>query len=386
MIRAPLMLLAFAALASGCPEAEEGAAHEGHEAHRSEGEGHARSVQLSPAAMKRQQIRTGEVKKAALTGGVEAPAELTLPPDRLAHVTPIVTGQLARVPASIGDRVQAGDVLAVMQSVELGETRSALDQARAEVEVAQANFDRQKELREENIGAGRDYQQAKADLAQAEARMAAVRRRLSVYGRGGRGASTPIRAPIDGVVLERHATVGEVAHPEDRLFVIGDPREVWVLGQVYPQDVERVREGARATLRLRAVAGRTWEGTLAYVAPALDPHTRTMTVRMVLDNPDGALRPGLFGTLSIAPADGSAEPVPVVERGAVVGQGGRDVVFVPTGAKGAFAAREVTLGAHDDTRVEVRKGLEEGDRYVTDGAFVLKSELEEGALGEGHAH
>ncbi|MFW6087601.1 MAG: efflux RND transporter periplasmic adaptor subunit [Myxococcota bacterium] len=345
-----------------------------------------RAVRIDPAAVERNDIRVATVETAVLAEGVKVPAEVQLPPDRVAHVTPIVSGQLGEVKVSIGDRVEAGDVLAVLESVALGETRSAFERAQADVEVARSTFERQKELQEEGIGARRALLEAKAELARAEAELSSVRRRLSVYGRGGGGSSTVVRAPIEGVVLERKATVGEMVDPTHRLFVVGDPRRVWVIGRVYPQDVGQVRQGAAATLHLPAVAGRTWRGTLDYVAPALEEGSRTMPVRLVLDNDDGTLRPGLFGTLSIAAADASTEPVPVIETDAAIDLDGRPTVFVPREPAGAFLAVPVVLGARDEDRVEVREGLAPGDRYVVEGAFVLKSELAQGGLSEGHQH
>ncbi|MFW6049802.1 MAG: efflux RND transporter periplasmic adaptor subunit [Myxococcota bacterium] len=372
--------LGLSAPVVACPSEDDGAAEgRGAEPDRDD------VARIDPAAVERNDVRVATVEAAVLSGGVKVPAEVQLPPDRVAHVTPILGGRLAEVRATDGDRVEEGDVLAVLESVELGESRSALERARADVEVARAHFERQKELQDEGIGARRDFLDSRAELARAEAQLAAVRRRLSVYGRGGAGSRTNVRAPIGGVVLERKATVGETVGPGDRLFVVGDPGRVWVIGRVYPQDVGRVREGAAATLRLRAVEGRTWQGELDYVAPALDEGSRTMRVRMVLENDDGALRPGSFGTLSIA-ADARSEPVPAVDAEAVIELDGRPVVFVPGGEEGVFRAVPVVTGARSEGRVEVREGLAAGDRYVAEGAFVLKSALEQGEAAEAHAH
>ncbi len=381
------MLIGF--LLAGCGGGEHEDEH-GHDEHEAEaGHGDARGegvVRIDPAAVARNDIRVEAVRATVVAGGIEAPAEVQLPPDRIAHVTPIVTGQLSRVEATVGDRVREGEVLAVLQSVELGESRGALAEARANVEVARANFERQNELQAEGIGARREHLEAEAALRRAEAELAAARQRLSVYGGGGSGSSTTIRSPIEGTVLERHATVGEVVGPDEVMFVIGDPAEVWVVGRVYPQDVEHVRAGAPVRLTLQSASDRTWRGSLDYVAPALDPDSRTLPVRVVLPNEDGTLRPGLFGTLSITPAAAGAAPVPAIEADAVIRMGGRDVVFVPGDAEGEFRAIDVTTGARGGGLVEVRAGLSAGERYVADGAFVLKSELGRSELGHGHAH
>lgn len=343
-------------------------------------------VRIDPAAVERNEIRVEDVRSAVVAGGLEAPAEVQLPPDGIAHVTSLVSGQLERVEATVGDVVEEGQVLATLRSVELGESRSAVEEARARLEVARSNFERQQELQDEGIGARRDFLEAQGALRSAEAALAAARRRVSVYGQGGGGASTPIRAPIAGTVLERHATVGEIVQPDEALFVVGDPSRVWAVGRVYPQDVGQVSQGAPVTLRLQSDAERTWEGTLDYVAPSLDEESRTMPVRMELENPDGALRPGLFGTLSITPASSGADPVPAVESDAVLPLGDAHVVFVPGEGEGEFRAVPVETGARGGGLVEIRDGLSPGDPYVADGAFVLKSELRRSQLGHGHAH
>lgn len=343
-------------------------------------------VRIAPSAVERTNITLDVVETGRLTGGVSTPAELQYPPGGLVHVSPIVSGQLAQVSATVGDHVEKGQRLAVLQSVALGEARSALQQARAAVQLAEERFERQQMLMDEGIGARREYQEARAALEQARARRASVRRRLGVYGQGGRGATLAVHSPITGIVSRQHAATGEVVGPDQTLFEIGNASEVWAVGRVYPQDVGVAKQGSTATLTLRALPGQRWKGTLGYVAPALDPDTRTLEVRMTLSNPDGTLRPGLFGRMRIAPAAGNDALVPFVESDAVIPIDGRRVVFVPLDEEGVFEARTVRVGTHDEERTEIRDGLKPGERYVADGAFVLKSELQRNRLGGGHAH
>ncbi|WP_428267336.1 efflux RND transporter periplasmic adaptor subunit [Haliangium sp.] len=353
-------------------------------------------VRISPEAVVRSGIRVAEAEAAPGAGGIEVPAEVQAEPDREAHVSSVVSGQLARVKVSIGDRVDAGQALAVLRSVALGEARAQAARARADVDVAEAKLRRQEGLAREGIGVERQLLEARAEWKRAQAELSAAERALEVYGRGGVGSEVTIKSPIAGRVVSRHATVGEVVAPGEVLFEVTDTSRVWVTGRVYQQDAGRVREGAAATLSLQAHPGRTFTGHLDYVAPAFDEHTRTLPVRMVLDNPDGALRPGSFGSLSIhsSPADGpsadpagrSAEVVLAVTAEAVQRLGGRSVVFVPVDDDGGFRAVPVTVGGRARGRVYLRSGLGVGDRYVAEGGFVLKSELSRGELGHGHAH
>ena len=381
--------LCIALAIAGCRDNREQHAEGEHAEHEHAEEEHAegeRSVHISLKAIERSGIEIAVVREEEFTGGIDLPAEVRAEPDRTAHISPLVSGQLASVEASVGARVEEGSVLATLRSVEFGASRSALPRARANVDVARSNFERQQELQREGIGARRNYLEAQAQLRRAEAELTAAQRALEVYGRGGSGSTVPIRSPIAGQIVERHATVGEVVGPEDVLFQIIDIGRVWVVGRAYQQHAGAIRAGAPAVVVLQAYPGRSWEGVIDYVAPVLDESTRTLPVRVMLDNPEGHLRPGLFGTLSITPAGAESEAVPVIETEAVQTIEGQTVVFVPGEEEGEFHATSVVLGNESRGRVPVVRGLSPGDRYVARGAFVLKSELMRGELGDGHAH
>jgi membrane fusion protein, heavy metal efflux system len=377
------LILACRSGAGGDGEAHEGG-EEGHAGGDHAGEG---VVKITPAAVARTPIRLVKVASEALRGGVDVPAEVALNPDRVAHVTPLAEGQVASVNAVLGDEVVKGQVLATLRSVALGDARSELARAQAAVRVAGSNHQRQETLEREGIGAQKALVEAEAGLEQARANLAAARARLGVYGAGGTsGASVAVKSPLDGVVIERHATPGEVADPEKPLFVVADTRRVWVIGRVYEQDVALIRRGADATITLEAFHGRSWTGTVSYVATVLDEATRTLGIRVELDNPDGALRPGMFGLIRLDVDGAASTPVPVVPEDAVQTIEDRQVVFVPGDEAGEYRATPVELGQRAGGKVVVRSGVKPGDSVVAEGAFVLKSELMKGELGEGHAH
>lgn len=353
---------------------------------RAEPAGRSDSVRLSPEAIERNQIRVAAVAMEPFTGGVEIPAEVQLIPDRVAHVTSLVAGQVVEARVSLGDRVEKGAVLATLRSVELGQARSEQSRAAAAVESARANYERQQTLEREGIGSQRALQEARAAFEQSRADLAGARDRLGVYGGGGTvGAAMALRAPIAGTIIERHATAGEISKVDDPLFVVADTSRVWVLGRVYEQDVGRVTAGASVSVHLAAYPDRSWKGTLSQVASVLDERTRTLPVRVELDNPDGVLRPGLFGTLTLA-TDPSAPLMPVVPESAVQTVRGRELVFVPGEQAGEFRAVSVRVAGRDHGRVSIEDGLAAGAEVVVRGAFVLKSELLRDEMGEGHAH
>jgi cobalt-zinc-cadmium efflux system membrane fusion protein len=363
--------------------------HDGHDDHDDHGNQEpGGTVQISKIGLERSGIRTEPVRAEQLVGGIDAPAEVQLNPNRTAHVAPMVPGQIDEVRVSLGDSVEANQVLATMRSVALGEARSSVANARAAVEVARANFVRQEELKREGIGSQRAYLEAQGVLRGAESDLAAANERLHVYGgRKGSGSTTTIRSPLHGTVIERHATTGEVVSDGSSLFVVSDLSRVWVVGRVYEQDVAAARIGAPAVVSLQAYPGKVWEGDVSYVSHTLDPHTRTLDVRVELDNTDGTLRPGLFGRISLSPDAGGAEEVAVIPQSAVQRIDGQPMVFVATDKPGVFRPTFVTLGARARGKVEVRDGVAEGDQVVVSGAFTLKSELLAGQISEGeHQH
>jgi cobalt-zinc-cadmium efflux system membrane fusion protein len=358
----------------------------GHGEHK--GEGHAGDegvVKIGKAAIARNNIRVGKADAGRLGGGIEAPAEVTLLPDKIAHVTILVPGRLTSVKAKLGDKVKRGDLLASVESVDLSEAQSAVAQTQAALDIAKKNFDRQKELQTAGIGAKRNYDEAEAALRRAEADLAAAAHRTRVYGGSATGATVTVRAPIDGEVVERHATVGEVVDPEEAIFVVADLSKVAIDGRVYEKDVATAASGAPARLTLQAYPGKQWDGTLDYVSPRLDEKTRTVTVRMTLDNVDKSLKPGLFGLLTLL-AKSDAPPLALVPVDALQRMKDGDALFVPGDAEGEFKLVPVAAGTKKNGQVEILSGLAPGDAIVVAGAFVLKSELLRGELGEGHAH
>lgn len=355
-----------------------GRAEEGHK-------GEEGVVHVSKEAMQKNDIRVDKATGGRLGGGVEAPAEVTFQPDKVAHVTLLVPGRVTSVKANLGDKVKRGDTLAIVESAELSEAQGASAQARAAFDVAKKSFERQKELQAAGIGAKRNYDEAEAELRRAEADVAAAENRKRVFGGGTSGASVVVKAPIDGEVIERHATNGEVIDPDQPIFVIADLTAIAIEGRVYEKDVAAVEPGAEARLTLQAHAGREWTGKLDYVSPHLDEKTRTTAVRMMLDNSDRKLKPGLFGTMTIL-SKSDAPPRALVPAAAVQRTKDGDVVFVPGDEAGEFKSVPVAVGTKREGLAEIASGIAPGDAVVVSGAFVLKSELMKSELGEGHAH
>lgn len=365
-------------VACGAPEAAEH--HDHHDEHEESG---ATEVTLSEIAIERSGIVVGAVAREPLGGGATVPAEIQADPAFTAHVAAVVTSRITSVDVAVGERVVAGQVLGTVASGDVSASRGALAEARVRRDAARAERDRQAALVESGIAARRSLVSAEAELAAIEAEMRGIGGGLRVVGRGG-GAGAQIVAPIGGVVVARHATVGEVAQVGDPLFTITEPDRLWVVAQVPELDLSRAVEGAAGVLSVAAFPGARWSGHVDFVAPAFDEETRTLPVRFVLDAPDPRLRAGLFGRLALAGPDAGATGL-VVPREALARLDGVEVVFVPAEAPGSFRPVPVTTGRRDGDVVEITEGLDEGAPIVTHGAFVLRSEMTRGELAE-HEH
>lgn len=392
-----------AGAAQGSSEGHEGHGHEGHghEEHGHEEHGHeqpSRSpghederhgehlVKLSKIAIEDSGIRLGKASAELARAELRVLAEIQLDPDRVAHVSPLVSGQLLDVGPRVGEQVVEGQRLAGLRSVELGQARAELSRSAALLELAEQDRDRQRRLRAEGINAERSLIEAELAYEQAVAERDAARSRLRVYGAGsGSGPDASLESPMAGVILERHASRGESVSAEDTLFVVADLSRVWVIGKVYEQDLAKLSLNLPARLSLSAYPGRTWQGKVDWIADVLDVGSRSLAIRVELDNPEGLLRPGLLGSLHLSIAESGASSL-WLPQAAVQAFEGSAVIFVAGHEEGTFEAREVELGRRDEARVEILGGLDAEDAVVLENAFILRSELMRSSLGHGHAH
>jgi len=190
-----------------------------------------------------------------------------------------------------------------------------------------------------------------------------------------------LKTLLAGVIIEKHVTRGEAVTPDSQAFVVADLESVWIDLSVYQRDLTQIRPGQRA----RIIAGHDLpeaEGVVSYVAPVVDEATRTATARIVLENPDGFWRPGMFASALVTVE--RAEVAIAVPVSALHSLNDATVVFVADGTK--FRPRVVTVGRRDGQRAEIRSGLAAGESIVVDGGFTLKSELRRSEFGGGHAH
>jgi cobalt-zinc-cadmium efflux system membrane fusion protein len=338
-------------------------------------------VHMSAEAIQRADIHLATAERRALSGGVAVPAEVQFEPSSTAHVGPLVSGRIVRVAVALGDRVKAGQLLGVVASSDVSAARARLDQARARLAAAESTLKRQQQLATEGIGAQRSLIEAEAQVGELRAEVEGVRGQLSVFGSGSAG-ELGLTAPIAGVVVGLHGTLGETATPDQAVFIVTDPTKVSVRGDVPELEIANLQQGSAAIVRLHAFPELSMSGVVSYVAPALDETTRSLPIRVTLDAPDPRLRSGLFGSIELI-GGRAEERVLVVPTEAVATIEGQTVLFVPGKTSGTFTPLPVSLGRRAGAVVEIRSGLEDGAQFAASGVFTLKSALRSNELSAG---
>lgn len=364
--------------------------HEDEHGHEDEG-----VIKIDRKVMDEFVITVHEAGPGTLGRTIQVPGEVVFNADLIAHVTPSVAGVVQQVNKSVSDRVQAGDVMAVLNSREFAGARSDYLAAEARLGLVQDNLTRDERLFEDKIGTERQVNESRQAVREAQITLNLAEQNLHALGltddevravleaKDTSLSRYELRAPIGGVVIAREMARGEVVsvQPEESPFIIADLSSVWVNLTIYQRDLASV--GAGLPVRIEFGHGiPDASGEIAWVSPALDEDTRTATARIVLDNRSGQWRPGLFVTAHIAIEKATAAVV--VPRTALQIVEGKTVVFVQT-TKG-YEPRQVQVGQTNATHIEIVQGLGRGDRYVSNNAFTIKAEMQKGAFGDGHAH
>ncbi|KRT73879.1 MAG: CzcB family heavy metal efflux protein, cobalt-zinc-cadmium resistance protein CzcB [Deltaproteobacteria bacterium CSP1-8] len=353
------------------------------------GDKQTRGVRLKPEILQSRAVVVETAKKASLGGVIVATGKVGANADRIAHVSPRIPGKIVWVGASLGDTVVAGQVLARLDSVELGEALSEYYKARSRIALARSNLDRIKSLVEKKIAARKEILQAETEYQTAMSELHADEERLRLYGLSPsefeehieeKRILLPVHSPIAGVVTEKHTIVGELADPSKNLFTVTDLSSVWVLVDINEKDLAKIGRGRPAAVKVGAFPESVFRGRVTYIADLVDEATRTVKARIEVANPGRKLKPEMFATVELAIPPSSSPGLAVPEE-ALVELEGKKVLFI-TGDDAEFIPREVATGANGGGWVEVTAGLKEGERYAAKGGFLLKSELKKGELGE----
>ncbi len=343
-------------------------------------------LRLSQGANKKNPIDTAVAMRHRLARDVEVVGSVSYDADHFAEVGALIAGRIVALEVGIGDSVKAGQVMAALESAEVGQAQAAYLTARAGVMAAQANLRRERELAERRVSSVRERELAEAHAAIEEAGLAAATQRLRALGlrpedikalerSGGWPGRVPLVSPIAGAVLTREVSLGQAVQPAQDAFRVADLSKLWVVLDLFEKDLSSVHKGQKVLLRTEVYPGKTFPARVAYLGQVIDEKTRTAAVRIEFENQDGLFRPGQFVTATlVGDPTRSLTEVLAIPRKAVQTVEGRPLVFVAEG-DGFFTKRSVELGISGGGQVEVRSGLSEGERVATDGGFLLKSEL-----------
>ncbi len=339
-------------------------------------------VSLTDAQIKAASISLDTSGPATIRSELQVPGEIRFNEDRTAHIVPRAAGVVESVSANLGAQVKKGQALASISSVAVSETRSELQGAQRRRELAKTTYEREKTLFEKRISPEQDVLQAQQALREAEIAVANATQKLMTIGAGGGSSALgrfDLRAPFDGMVVEKHIALGESVKEDTNVFTISDLTNVWAEMSISAGDLAQVRVGKRVVVRAGASDAQA-EGTISFVGSLIGEQTRTARARVVLPNPQGAWRPGLFVTVDVVSSEVSA-PVTVASS-ALQTIDDKPVIFLKV--DGGFVAQPVTVGRSDGKRVEITSGLKPGARYAAAGSFVVKSELGKGSATHTH--
>lgn len=317
-------------------------------------------------------------------GNVSAPGKIEANTNRLSHVVLPVAGRLSSVLVKTGDYVRQGQPVVTLESPDVDVAVSSYQQAQASVTQAksvlakaQMDLDRAKDLFEhgavpqkEVLNAQAITVQAQAGVEQAQAGSEQSRRRLQILGvvPGTYGQRLTIHAPISGKVLEMSVVNGEFRNDLSApLMTIADLSSVWVTSDVPETAIRFIKLNESVRIDLAAYPGVPFRGRVTLISDLVDPQTRTVKVRAEMPNPDGRLKPEMFGNIQLTE---QTELRPLVPASAVVATEGKTLVWRVAGP-GIFEKTAVVTGAQVGDRITVLEGLKAGDRIVVDGVMQL---------------
>jgi RND family efflux transporter MFP subunit len=333
------------------------------------------TVEIGPEKQQLIGVRYGQAEYTSGAQTIRAQGKVAMDETRVSHVHSRTDGWIEKVYVNFtGDLVKTGQPLLTIYSPDLLATQQEYLLA----------------LKAKDIMRNSAMRDVAADN---DALVEAARKRLELWSlneaqigeirRTGKPvANVTLYSPGAGYVLTRNAFPNQKIAPDTELYTLADLSRVWVLASVFEADAPQVRLGQAATVSLPYAGGKTYRGRVSYIQPQVDPATRTVTVRLELDNPALALKPDMFVDVELAVAQPARLTVPA---GAVLDSGLTKTVFVDRG-NGMFEPREVAAGQTVGDRVEILSGLKAGERIVTSGNFLIGSESQLKAAAGGHRH
>jgi cobalt-zinc-cadmium efflux system membrane fusion protein len=327
-------------------------------------------IAMKPEMLAASGIAIERVVPGSLASEIIAQATVTAPPEGQALLTARADGAVVRINKRLGDPVGAGETVALLESRDAAAFVAERNAAAARAQAARAAANREQRLFNAKITARQDLEAAIAARQSADAELQRADAAVRAAGVTGGGRYLAVRSPISGRITEVDTQLGAYVTAGAELFNVSDPRRIQVDAAVPATDAQRIRPGDRAIVELPN--GNIVEATVRSVTPLVDPQSRSATVVVQLGGAPGGLTQGQAVRVRITP-QGSQESGIILPEESVQQIEGRDMVFVQV--KDGFQAIPVSVGSRSGGRIEILDGLRAGQTVVTDGAFVLKSQL-----------
>ena len=325
------------------------------------------------------QITISKVEPEAVGKAVISSARIVFDENRVSHIFSPVTGRVTQIVAQLGQHVHAGDALAILTSPDLGSAASDVSKARPAVIQTEKELQRQRELYQAHAGPLRDLESAQANYGQAVAELQRAEEKLQLLLKRLHTDKVTqtftLVSPIDGEVIARQINPGIDVQgmysggATQELYTIGRQDALWVLADVYEQDLGRIKVGAAVEVTTVAYPDKVFKGQVDWISGALDPAMRTATVRCTLENPEALLKSQMYATVSIATEGTKTLAIP---RAAVLHFGDKQMVIGVDANADRYERRPVIVDENLlGDWVPVLHGLQAGDLVVTNGALLL---------------
>jgi membrane fusion protein, heavy metal efflux system len=332
------------------------------------------SAANAPPPVSKTIVQTVVVHSQKVVDQINIPARVVAIPTKVVQVFPPLSGRIVRFSVLPGQTVRAGQVIAMLQSGDVAQARSDFEKAKIQVLLADQALTRGKLLLQHQVLAKADYEQLVAadEAAHSEQERARQLIRELGFSENDNSDEAPIRSPMRGVVLDTGAAVGEWQRSLDNatpLATIANLDQVWVLGDAYQSDLASIHVGRPVTVNFPSYPGLSLPGRVDNIAQSLDPTTLAVKVRVVLENPQGKLKPQMFANILV---DRSSTHGFLVPAAAVIHENNFDSVFVQT-SPGKYERMPVKIGEMQQQNVVVLTGLKDGDQVVTLGAALLRA-------------
>jgi cobalt-zinc-cadmium efflux system membrane fusion protein len=322
---------------------------------------------------------TSEIATEREAAGATLNGRLSWNEDKTVRIYTPFAGRVSSILVQPGDKVHAGQTLAVIASPDFGQAQADARRAQGDFALAKQNLARVKDLHEHGVVAAKELNVTEADFARAESELQRTEARLKLYGGGAQvDQSYALRSPLAGVVAEKNINPGQELRPDQMgagvpaLFVITDPAYLWVLLDATEKDLPQLKAGQAIDIRVPAFPDSAFEARIATISDFLDPTTRTIKVRATLNNSKRELKSEMYVTAAIKR---NASVVLQVPTRAVFFQGGRHFLFVDSD-DGKFVRQEVKIGDSYEGNMTILSGLQPGQKVVSEGALLLQQMLQ----------